>query len=301
MEPKVSILVLNYNGESIIRDCLLSIMTTTYSPLRVFAFDNGSTDSSKRIISNFFDVQLLSVEKNLGFTKGANEGISRMLKETDAEYIIFFTNDVKVIEPEWITKLIAIAEQDKSIGIVGCKLLYPDGTIQHAGMEFWPDKLRGKGESGERYAEISQMDAITGAVFLIKRQVLELTGGFDEAFSPFYYEDLDLCFRARKLGYKIIFAGNVALVHDEGATIKPNVERESALARNSMIFYKRYAPLKETLKMIGRIYLRLLIQRKDARKPFGIKNLKINNPIYIPFRAIYVSIGILNGLINCLG
>jgi GT2 family glycosyltransferase len=300
--PSVSIVVLNYNGRDIIAKCLESLRKTSYPNLRISVFDNGSTDDSREILSGRFpDVKVFSTEKNLGVTKGMNLALSKALESSDADYIVFYTNDVQVNEPSWLSSLVDIAEKDKGIGIVGCKLLYPDGTIQHAGMEFWPDRLRGKGQEGPMFSSIEDLDAVTGACFLLTRPLLLKIGGVDEVFSPYYYEDVDFCFRARKAGFKVKYAGNVTLTHSEGASISTSNEKEYALARNAIIFYRRYAPFLQTLKMAARIYARLLVRRKNARKDFSLRNLSfvsLRNLLLLPYRFLLVSSGILVGLFS---
>jgi GT2 family glycosyltransferase len=205
------------------------------------------------------------------------------------------------MEPTWLSSLVDAAEKDKEIGIVGCKLLYPDGTIQHAGMDFWPDRLRGKGQGGSKFSSIEDMDAVTGACFLLTRALLLKIGGFDEVFSPYYYEDVDFCFRARAAGFKIKYAGNVALTHSEGASIPPDARKESVLARNAMIFYGRYAPLPEIMKMVMRIFLRLILHRNDSRKSLSKNNisfrLSIGELLSLPLRFILVTFAMTSGFL----
>ncbi|MFA5077647.1 MAG: glycosyltransferase family 2 protein [Candidatus Micrarchaeia archaeon] len=301
--PRVSIVVLNYNGGGIIAKCLESLRKTSYPNLRISVFDNGSTDDSREIVSGRFpDVEAFSTEKNLGVTKGMNMALSKALESSDADYIVFYTNDVQVNEPSWLSSLVDIAEKDRGIGIVGCKLLYPDRTIQHAGMEFWPDRLRGKGQDGSKFSSVEDMDAVTGACFLLTRPLLMKIGGVDEVFSPYYYEDTDFCFRARKAGFKIKYAGNVALTHHEGASMTTNSRKEYVLARNAMIFYGRYAPLSEAFKMAARIFVRLIVRRNDSRKSLSQSNisfrLSLGELVSFPYRFALVGIGIVSGLLG---
>ncbi len=114
--PSVTIVVLNYNGRDIIAKCLESLRKTEYPNLRTFVFDNGSTDDSRKIISGRFpDVRMFSTEKNLGVTKGMNLALSKALESSDADYIVFYTNDVQVNEPSWLSSLVDMAEKDKGI------------------------------------------------------------------------------------------------------------------------------------------------------------------------------------------
>lgn len=301
-DSKVAIVIVHYNGENLIRMCLKSLRKTNYSDYRIFVFDNGSTDNTAEIITNEFpEATLFSVPKNLGLTKAANKAFSLAMEAYHCDYIAFLNNDIEVISPDWLSGMVQTAQEIKGTGVVGCKLLYPDGTIQHAGELFWPDRLRGKGESAEKYGSVEELRAVTFAASLIRTEVFKKIGFFDEVFSPFYYEDLDFCFRAKKSGFKSVYAGNVSLTHHEGGSLKFNTEHEYIVARNAIIFYARYAPLFEFMKIVARIYLRLIIRRADKRKDFGKGNVSIllspTDLIMLPYRILLISMAIFHGLL----
>jgi len=275
--PSVDVLVLNYNGANFIQDCLSSLKQTNYDNVNFFIFDNGSTDASCSIIRDIMPKAVLfHVNNNLGFTKGANQAISEILSISNSKYLMFLNNDITITDPNWLLKLVAIAESDETVGIIGCKLLYPDDTIQHAGIQFWPDIHRGVSQPHTHYSQIEEVKAVTGACMFLKVQLLQIIGGFDELFSPFYYEDSDLCFRARKTGFKVVYAGNLSLRHSESKTILNTSHRNSIFLRNKLVFYLRYAPFVVVLSSILKGYLSLIVKIKDWRKPVAFNNIELN-------------------------
>jgi len=299
--PRVAIVIVHYNGEKLIRGCLSSLRKTDYPDRKVFVFDNGSSDNSKAIIEKEFpEAVLFSVKENMGLTKGANEAFCLSMAAYPCDYIAFLNNDIEIISPDWLSKMVGLARKTPQAGIVGCKLLYPDNTIQHAGEMFWPDRLRGKGEPADKYGSVEALPAVTLAAALISRKLLENEGLFDEVFSPFYYEDADLCFRAGKAGFSILYAGDVSLHHLEGGSMRADIGKDAVLARNAIIFYSRYAPIHQLLLMIARIYLRLIIRRSDKRKDFGKDNITLNLSFWgivkLPYHALLMSAAIIKGL-----
>jgi len=299
--PKGAIVIVHYNGTGLIRGCLSSLRKTDYPQMRVFVFDNGSTDDSKEIIAKEFpEAVVFSAKDNLGLTRAANRAFMLAMGGYPCDYIVFMNNDIEIISPGWLSKLVALAEKSDDAGIVGCKLLYPDNTIQHAGEIFWPDRLRGKGEPADRYGMVEELEAVTFATVLISRRLLERTGLLDEVFSPFYYEDVDLCFRARRAGFRILYSGGVSLYHLEGGSMKMDLRREYAIARNAIIFYARYASLPQLIAMAARIYARLIIRRADKRRDFGKGNMSVlmspGDIISLPYRVLLMTAAIFNGL-----
>ncbi len=302
-QPPVAIVIVHYNGEGLIRGCLDSLRKTDYPNQRTFVFDNGSTDHSKDIIQKEYpEVTLFGVAKNIGLTKAANQAFSLAMREFPCDYIAFLNDDITIIASDWLSSLVSVAGKNPSAGILGCKLLYPNGTIQHGGISFWPDRHRGRGGSASSLGDIEELDAVTMAACLIRTEVLGKIGGFDEIFSPYYCEDVDLCFRARKSGFKIIYAGNVSLYHLEGGSITASDERDYVIARNIIIFYARYAPLPELLKMMARIYARLIVRRADKRSDLSKSNvaflLSPADLVRLPYRILLMSAAIMKGLLS---
>lgn len=209
----VSVVVLNWNGGELLKKCLESLQKNTeYPDYEVIVVDNGSEDGSQELVrKDFPDIRLIENEKNLGFAKGNNRGI----KAGEGEYIFLLNNDTEVTKG-WLTELVKVAASDPAIGIVGCRLEYPDGEVQHAGGYVTSAGIAKHYTSGGQ----REVEYVTGAALLIKKGVIEEIGYLDEKFSPFYFEEMDWCFRAKKSGYKIIYSPNAEIVHHESFSMK---------------------------------------------------------------------------------
>ncbi len=215
-KPKVSVIILNYNGRELISRCLDSIKAKTKClNYEILVIDNGSVDGSIDLLKRKYTwVKLIPLEKNLGFAKANNIG----MEKSNGQYIFLLNNDTEIITENWLHCLLEIAESDSRIGIVGCKLIYPDGRLQCLG----GGRFSWKGWSIAHYVthENEEAQYITGAALLIKRSVIRTIGCLDEDFSPLTFEDADWCMRAKKAGFKIVYDHRVVVIHSHGATIR---------------------------------------------------------------------------------
>lgn len=245
----VWIIVLNWNGRELLEECLSSIKEKTEYPyFHVLVIDNGSTDGSIEMIKNHFPwVELITNKRNVGLVKARNQGI-KFVFNRKADFILFLDNDTKIIQREWLTRMIEFADHNCKIGIVGCKLVFPDMRIQHAGAYV---DITGGGHYGlweanhTKYREVKEVDYVCGATFLIKRGVIDKIGLFDELFSPTYFEEADYCIRARKAGFKVVYYPEVTIVHRVGATVGKHSKMFHRVYRvNSVRFQLLNFPLK---------------------------------------------------------
>jgi GT2 family glycosyltransferase len=221
-EPKVSIVIVNWNRKKLLEACLNSIeKITEYSNFSIIVVDNGSSDGSTNLVeSRFPSVSLLSLEQNRGFAIGNNIGIAKALKN-DADYVLLLNNDTLVIQGDWLRKMVETAEETKELGVVGCKLIYSNGQVQHVGSRLTIEGLDWiNPQIIDEYPEVFEVDVILGACFLIKRKVIDIIGYLDEGFSPFQQEESDFCFRAKKAGFKVCTTLGVKVIHLHGATMQ---------------------------------------------------------------------------------
>lgn len=218
------------------RKCLTSFFANTLKPeSQIVVVDNGSVDGSVEMLEKEFPkVKLIRNKSNLGFSKANNQGIVYALNQ-GAKYLLLLNSDIEITEKNWLTTMLSIFEYDSNIGIVGCKLLYPNGRIQHAGGAI---RVSGAYNIGDREVDIGQydqvqfVDYVTGAAFLIKSEVICKIGLLDEGFSPLYCEDTDWCVRARLYGYKVAYTPKPTLIHESGSSA-------SALKNEKIRFYFR--------------------------------------------------------------
>jgi len=218
---KVSIIIPNYNGQKYLGECIDSLYRIDFprEQYEIIIVDNASSDNSIEFISSTYpDIVLIKAEENLGFASGCNLGI----KNSSGEYIVLLNNDT-VVAPNWLKELVAVADSDKDVAIAGSKLLFKlkPNEIQNA-MSFLTTRGDG-GDMGSHQPDEGQYDttrevmAVCGASMLIKRTLVEDIGAFDEDFFA-YYEDMDLCYRTRLYGKKIVFAAKSIVYHVHSAT-----------------------------------------------------------------------------------
>ncbi|MDI6654718.1 MAG: glycosyltransferase family 2 protein [Candidatus Hydrothermarchaeota archaeon] len=193
---KVSIIILNWNGKELTKNCLNSIRERTeYPDYEVIVVDNGSTDGSVEMLEREFpEVKLIKNDRNLGFGRGNNQG----MEIAQGEYFFLLNNDTLVTRG-WLTNAVEIMESDNRIASVGSTLIPPSevGQVEYI--------QRGKDR---------QRDTVCGAAMLMKRKAAKRIGMFDvENFSPIYGEETDWHYRARALGYTVIETKKSVVVH----------------------------------------------------------------------------------------
>ncbi len=217
---KASIIVLSWNGASYLPNCLRALFAQDYEGFEVIVVDNGSTDGSADLVAGQFpQVHLIRNAQTLGFAVGNNIG----LRAASGDVLVLLNQDTEV-HPGWLKSLVEVV-QDDSVGIVGCKLLYPDGTIQHAGACLEGARGEsihiGRGEPDEgQYDQCADVDFVTGAALALTRQALTRIGFLDEGFAPVYYEDVDWCYRARKAGLRVVYAPQAVVTHHESTSVR---------------------------------------------------------------------------------
>jgi len=211
---KVCIIILNFNGKNLIRNCLESIKNNTlYKNYKVIVVDNASTDSSVEIIrKNFGWIDLVQNKKNYGFSKGNNIGIKYALKKYNPDYFLLLNNDTKVTK-NWLTNLVKVAESNKRIGILGCRQLNFKGKPAISAGWILPHKVKYYWGN-----EIKEVNWVSGACWLIKKEVIKKIGFIDECFT--YYEETDFIARARKAGFRIVYVPSSVIYHKGGVTYK---------------------------------------------------------------------------------
>jgi len=249
-EPRVCIVVLNLNGRQLLEKCLSTLIKTAYPNYKIIVSDNGSTDGSIEYLRQHWkSVDTVALDKNYGFAGGNNRGAEYALKKYRCDYVLFLNNDTEIIQPDWLRIMVEVAERDQRNGIVGCKLLFPDGRIQHAGAYFHPLKVAGhRGifeTDGGQYDDEREMDYVTGACFMVRRELIKTIGLLDDGYSPIYFEEADYCIKARKAGFKIVYTGKAKVVHYTSATTsrEQDDKRYYIWEKNRLRFVRRNFPM----------------------------------------------------------
>ncbi|MBL8039176.1 MAG: glycosyltransferase [Nitrospira sp.] len=215
-----SIIIPVWNKLELTVQCLTVLSAvTTESSYEVIVVDNHSTDGTAEFLSSLSgDVQIIRNQDNLGFAKACNQGA----RAARGKYLVFLNNDTIPLKG-WLRALVSEVEQSADVGIVGSKLLYQDGTIQHAGVAL--SRIDGlpyhiyKGVPGDSPTvnQRREYQVVTGACLLIRRGLFMDLGGFDEEFRN-GFEDVDLCLKAGERGYRVVYQPRSVLYHLESQT-----------------------------------------------------------------------------------
>ncbi len=275
---KVAIIISTYNQEKLAKECLKSLKNKTgYKNYKVyFIDDSGKGEIAKNIKKEFKWVDTIANKKNLGFSKSNNLGIKKSIKEYNPDYILLLNDDCEIIEKNWLNKIIETGEKDKKVGVLGCNLRYPDGSLQNIGgyLQKWKIDL----ELDDNKKENFEVDHVMGACFTIKRKVIEDIGLLDENLSPYLLEDTDYCLRAKKKGWKIISIPSVKIIHKKGKSIDSQEDKRKLLIRfkNDIIFSRKHLGL---FNKIFRIFVYLpivaIFKKKKDTGGTGIINIRI--------------------------
>ncbi len=219
-QPHTSIVIPVFNKVEFTFQCLRSLLCEIdFDETEVIVVNNASTDETSKLLSHFQAlVTVINNEENRGFVDACNQGaeVSR------GRYLVFLNNDTVVL-PGWLKHLRETVEGDERIGAVGSMFLYADGRVQEAGAGVWQNGAAfhygwGGSPDDRRYNFAREVDYCSGASLLVRRDLFEQLGGFDRRYAPAYYEDVDICFGVRSLGYKVVYQPMSRLIHYEGAT-----------------------------------------------------------------------------------
>jgi hypothetical protein len=209
--PKVSIIILNWNGWEDTIECLESLYKITYPNYEVIVVDNGSTnDSLKQIkkVINKNNTRIIENKENLGFAEGNNVAMREVMKVGKSKYVLLLNNDT-VVDKEFLSELVKTGESDEKVGIVGSILYYydePDKIWRSGGKMNWltgkPNHIFRDYKDKEKISIESKVEHVVGCSFLIKLDILKKIGLLDKLYFC-YFEETDLCIKANKLDYRV--------------------------------------------------------------------------------------------------
>ncbi len=226
LSPKLSIIIVNWNTRDLLAACLESLRVVARAiPLEVIVVDNASTDSSADMVSSdFLEFTIIRNKENLGFAAANNIG----LRAAKGQFLMVLNSDTE-LSADAASRMLEFIKMHSDVGMVGPKLVCPDGRLQINGQRFptflrevmgltrlfrvfrrYHDKNLAWGR--EDFDANTEIDALAGACMLIRREVLDTAGYLDERFFM-YYEDADWCLRIKQAGWKIWYLGEAEVVH----------------------------------------------------------------------------------------
>jgi len=247
-KPLVSIIIPVYNQFDYTYNCVKSIVKNSGAiTYEILIADDCSTDLTTRIGEIVEGLVLIVNPENLRFLRNCNNAS----KVARGKYVLFLNNDTQVQE-NWLEPLVKLIEQDGRVGLVGSKLIYPDGRLQEAGGIFWRDgSAWNYGNQSDpalpEYNYVKEVDYISGASIMLPRKLWEKIGGFDERFAPAYYEDCDLAFTVRQMGYKVMYQPLSVVVHFEGISNGKDITsgQKKHQVVNEVKFYEKWQDILE--------------------------------------------------------
>ncbi|MBD2526609.1 glycosyltransferase family 2 protein [Nostoc sp. FACHB-133] len=283
----VSIILVNYNGADVLINCLNSL--EKFIPkdnCEIILVDNNSQDNSIDIVDNKFpEIKLIKLPRNVGFGAGNNAGA----KVAKGEFLLLLNTDT-ILTNNILPHLIELMSGNQDVGVIGTKLLFPDGSFQ---ISFSPEiGIRGEFQAQKihKYAEnknafniieqdfqdIKEVDIVVGAAFFIRANLFNLLDGFDEKFFM-YFEDSDLCQRVRNEGYKIIYTPHISLIHLRGHSVKKISNKMSVEYRRSQIYYyHKHRPMWEILTLRVYLIFKFLYQYLKTSNPYSWEIIKLS-------------------------
>lgn len=251
---KVYLVVLNWNGADFIEECLDSLIKQSY-PNEIVVVDNGSTDGSRELVERKYpNIHLLSEKKNHGFAGGVNIGINYAFGK-GAEAVALFNNDA-VADKQWLKKLVETLKKDAKTGIVTCKFMRSDKKHIDSTGDFYSTwgmpfpRGRNQKDSG-LFDNAGEVFGASGGASLYRTKMLKAIGLFDKKFFA-YFEDVDISFRARLAGWKIVYQPEAMAYHRVSAT-------SSKMAKSFTRYHSmKNLPILYTKNMPAKLYFKYL-------------------------------------------
>jgi len=242
-QPQVSIIIPVYGQHLMTYTCLKSIAETCANEsIEIIVIDDCSPVPASEALSDVTGIRVVRNDVNVGFLKNCNKAAAL----ASGEFVLLLNNDI-IVTPGWLAALKDVWSVRDNVGMVGAKLIYPDGRLQEAGGIVWRDGSawnwgRNQDAAKPAYNYLREVDYTSGACLILKRDFWVQLGGFDERYVPAYYEDTDIAFRIRELGKKVYYQPRAVVVHFEGQSSGTDVTQgvKKHQVTNQQIFLARW-------------------------------------------------------------
>jgi GT2 family glycosyltransferase len=271
---KLSIVIVNYNTASLLKNCLSSIYKNPPKmEYEIIVVDNNSLDNSNEMLrEKFKQVRVINNKINAGFARASNQGAA----QSSGEYILFLNSDTLVC-PQSLSKMVEFMDGHEKAGVMGPLLISPEEKIIQTSWGWHPSfcgEMLQKYFTDENVQQSKMVNAlvanclqkkvravayIVGASLLVRKKAFTESGGFDQNL-VFYFEDPDLCYRLRQAGWQIIFNPEIRIMHLLGQSAQDSWQKKKLIYRQSQLyFYRKHASFLERACLISYLYLKYAV------------------------------------------
>lgn len=262
----VAIIIVTWNNEKDIVDCISSICALTVRNYKIIVVDNASRDSTVKLIEEKFpDIDILKLKKNLFFTGGNNRGFEYAHDKYNPDFYLILNPDT-LVEKNLLAVLLGKINQDENIGAVGPKILFKGGkrdgkinssSLFYDGFHSAYDKGFEEEDHGQ-YDQTKEVFAVTGTCILFKKELIEKTNGFWNVLKM-YTDEIELFIRSKKLGFKVLYTGETFVYHKymQSTSQSVNINFERLKMRNWLLIALRHYSLRDKLRML-RDYIKFI-------------------------------------------
>jgi GT2 family glycosyltransferase len=292
------VVIVSWNGDSYLRECLSSVLAQEMAPMTVVVVDNASDDRSLDIVSSFerslavagTALCVITERHNTGFTQAANRGLNALLTAGLVDFVLLLNQDA-TLDPGFAGAATRAFQHDERTGVLGAKIFLPNGlTIQHAGGFIERPRMIGRHyahHQPDQTPEVHnqrEVEFVTAAAMAIRVAALRDVGVFDEIFSPGYYEDVDLCDRMHQRSWKVVYVPTLVATHAESISFGKRDDLRGLAHRNRLFYalpnlvdpetresfdraeraYFRSRPPFDDLRAMGLAYLSALLGLREA-------------------------------------
>lgn len=248
-DPEVSVIIPVYNNIKYTYACLKSIYKNPpQCSVEIIIVDDCSTDNTQAVLANIKGIRVIRNKENSGFIRSNNNGAHA----AKGQYLFFLNNDTQVL-PGWLDELVNTFSLHPKTGLVGSKLIYPDGRLQEAGGIIWNDASGwnfGKFDDPNKpeYNYLRAADYCSAAAIMLPRDLFLSLGGFNEHYLPAYCEDSDLAFTVRQAGYQVLYQPLSQIVHFEGISSGTDITKgvKAYQVTNTQKFYEKWKTVLAT-------------------------------------------------------
>jgi len=247
--PGITVVILHGDSKGILIKSIESAFKSSHKNLKITVIDNGSKDESVKTVKEIFpELQILFSNENLGIASGRNFGLSRLL-DTDTDYFFLMDSDI-ILDEKCLEELLKVMTSDKKIGIVAPVILKEDGCSLSLGGRYinfmsQPFLLGYDKKFSKKRGNFlkKEVDYVTGAISLIKKDVFKKVGIFDSRFDPYGFEDIDWSLRVKRAGYKIVVSGKSFATHiGEFSFFRETPERLYETTKKRLFLARKHLP-----------------------------------------------------------